>query len=156
WRVGVLRVARRSRALRSDEHHVRDYRTDAGASRGEQEGAHGRARACGPRKLGRSDPGLQSPDPRRLRAWSPKSGDSSPPVIKEHLKQFLDHLRYNRNVSPHTLRAYDSDLTQYVAFLTTHFGRPASAIDPREIDSQAVRGFLEALHRKGASRASVA
>src|SRR5690606_21529138 len=43
-----------------------------------------------------------------------------------------------------------------VTFLTTHYGKPASAIDPREIDSQAVRAFLDSLHRKGASRASVA
>ena len=76
--------------------------------------------------------------------------------MKDLLKQFLDFLRYNRNVSPHTVRAYDSDLTQYIAFLSKHFAKPASAVDPREVDSQAVRGFIEALHRKGASRASVA
>lgn len=76
--------------------------------------------------------------------------------MKDLLKQFLDYLRYNRNVSPHTVRAYDSDLTQYIAFLSKHFAKPASAIDPREVDSQAVRAFVEALHRKGASRASVA
>ncbi|HUF24032.1 MAG TPA: site-specific tyrosine recombinase/integron integrase [Vicinamibacterales bacterium] len=77
-------------------------------------------------------------------------------MIKEHLRQFLDHLRLNRNLSPHTLRAYDSDLSQYLEFLTGHLSKPASAIDPREVDSQAVRGFLDSLHRRGSSRASVA
>ena len=76
--------------------------------------------------------------------------------MKDLLKQFLEHLRLNRNVSPHTLRAYDSDLSQYLEFLTSHVGKAASTIDPREVDSQAVRAFLDSLHRRGSSRASVA
>jgi len=76
--------------------------------------------------------------------------------MRDLLKSFLEFLRYNRNVSAHTLRAYDSDLSQYVEYLGVHFRKPASTISPREIDSQAVRGFVEALHRKNASRASVA
>ncbi len=76
--------------------------------------------------------------------------------MKDLLKQFLQYLRLNRNVSPHTLRAYDSDLSQYLEFLTGHLSKPASAIDPRQIDPQAVRAFLDALHRRGSSRASVA
>jgi len=76
--------------------------------------------------------------------------------MRDVLKQFLEFLRLNRNVSPHTLRAYDSDLSQYLEFLTGHLKKPASAIQPREIDSQAVRAFLDSLHRRGSSRASVA
>ena len=76
--------------------------------------------------------------------------------IRDLLKQFLSYLRLNRNLSPHTLRAYDSDLSQYLEFLTGHLSKPASAIDPRAVDSQAVRGFLDSLHRRGSSRASVA
>ncbi|PYS79042.1 MAG: hypothetical protein DMF70_13825 [Acidobacteria bacterium] len=33
------------------------------------------------------------------------------------LQQFLDHLRYERNVSVHTLRNYASDLEQFVDYL---------------------------------------
>ena len=76
--------------------------------------------------------------------------------MKDLLKHFLSYLRLNRNLSPHTLRAYDSDLSQYLEFLTAHLSKPASAINPREADSQAVRGFLDSLHRRGSSRASVA
>ena len=32
-----------------------------------------------------------------------------------HLKAFLQFLRLNRNASVHTVRAYESDLTQFVA-----------------------------------------
>lgn len=76
--------------------------------------------------------------------------------MRDLLKTFLTYLRLNRNLSPHTLRAYDSDLSQYLEFLAGHLSKPASAIDPREVDAQAVRGFLDSLHRRGSSRASVA
>ena len=76
--------------------------------------------------------------------------------MRDLLKTFLTYLRLNRNLSPHTLRAYDSDLSQYLEFLAGHLSKPASAIDPREVDAPAVRGFLDSLHRRGSSRASVA
>lgn len=80
----------------------------------------------------------------------------APADIRDLLKQFLAFLRLNRNLSPHTLRAYDSDLSQYLEFLTAHLSKPASAIDPRAIDPRAVRAFLDSLHKRGSSRASVA
>lgn len=76
--------------------------------------------------------------------------------MRDLLKQFLEYLRLNRNVSPHTLRAYDSDLSQYLDFLGAHLKKPASTIDPRDVDAQAVRAFLDSFHRKGGSRASAA
>ena len=48
-------------------------------------------------------------------------------AMKEHLKAFLAYLRYNRNVSPHTVRAYDSDITQYLSFVGSRAARDASA-----------------------------
>jgi len=34
--------------------------------------------------------------------------------MKELLKEFLSYLRLNRNASAHTVRAYESDITQYL------------------------------------------
>ena len=34
----------------------------------------------------------------------------------EHLKAFLRFLALNRNLSAHTVRAYESDLTQFIGF----------------------------------------
>src|SRR5881227_717621 len=34
-------------------------------------------------------------------------------MLNDHLEQFFQHLKYERNVSPHTLRNYQSDLDQF-------------------------------------------
>jgi site-specific recombinase XerD len=38
-------------------------------------------------------------------------------MLEEYLNQFLQHLRYERNVSTHTLRNYSSDLLQFREYL---------------------------------------
>ena len=38
-------------------------------------------------------------------------------MLDRLLTQFLDHLRYERNVSAHTLRNYESDLRQFLDYL---------------------------------------
>ena len=37
--------------------------------------------------------------------------------MEKLIEQFLEHLRYERNVSAHTLRNYASDLEQFLDFL---------------------------------------
>jgi integrase/recombinase XerC len=77
-------------------------------------------------------------------------------MLKERLREFLAFLRYNRNVSPHTLRAYDTDLSQLLGFLADRRGGKPGEVRAAEFDADGVRGFLEALHRRGNSRASAA
>ncbi len=72
------------------------------------------------------------------------------------LRSFLEFLRLNRNVSAHTLRAYESDLTQFVSFMADPLERPAESVGPAEFDQLAIRGFLADLYRRGNSRASSA
>jgi integrase/recombinase XerC len=76
--------------------------------------------------------------------------------MKAELGSFLEHLRLNRNASPHTARAYESDLGQFVEYLASARGTPARELRPAEIDGAAVSGFLADLHRRGNSRASAA
>ena len=40
-------------------------------------------------------------------------------MLDQLLTQFLDHLRYERNVSAHTLRNYESDLRQFFEYLAS-------------------------------------
>jgi integrase/recombinase XerC len=76
--------------------------------------------------------------------------------MKAELGSFLEHLRLNRNASPHTARAYESDLGQFVEYLASARATPARELRPAEIDGAAVSGFLADLHRRGNSRASAA
>jgi len=73
----------------------------------------------------------------------------------EQLRSFLDYLRLNRNVSPHTAAAYDSDLSQFIAYAERETGRKGT-LQPKHLDLDLIRGFLGELHREGQSRASVA
>jgi site-specific recombinase XerD len=43
--------------------------------------------------------------------------------MKEQIEAFLEHLRLNENASLHTVRAYESDLAQFVAFVAEASGR---------------------------------
>lgn len=76
--------------------------------------------------------------------------------MKTHLRRFLDHLRFNRNVSARTVRAYESDLTQYIRFLEGRLGRPADRIAPADVDYPAVRAFMREQYDRGLARSSQA
>ena len=69
---------------------------------------------------------------------------------------FLDYLRHNRNVSRHTVRAYESDLRQFIDHVArTRAGVPAD-VAPSDLTRSAIRGYLAALHAQGQSRATAA
>jgi site-specific recombinase XerD len=42
-------------------------------------------------------------------------------MLEDYLRQFLEHLRYERNVSAHTLRNYSSDLEQFHEHIARQF-----------------------------------
>ena len=48
--------------------------------------------------------------------------------MREHLKAFLQYLKLNRHLSPHTVRAYESDVTQYLAFVASENGKKMSQL----------------------------
>src|SRR5580765_4995846 len=73
-----------------------------------------------------------------------------------HLKAFLQHLALNRNASAHTVRAYDSDLTQFLAHVAVGAGVKVRDLAPTQLDRLALRGFLGDLHKQGTARASAA
>lgn len=72
------------------------------------------------------------------------------------IQSFLEYLRLNRNVSAHTVRAYESDLSQFIGHLADQLGRTPASVKTREFDHLAVRGFMAELYRRGNSRASSA
>src|SRR4051812_48611602 len=74
----------------------------------------------------------------------------------DHLKQFLKHLALNRNASAHTVRAYDSDLSQFLAHAAAAAGVKVRDLAAAQLDRLALRGFLGDLHKQGLSRATAA
>ena len=76
--------------------------------------------------------------------------------MREHLRAFLAHLRLNENASPHTVRAYDGDLSQYLSFLAAHVARRVPELTADDLDHLNARAFLADLHARGTSKASAA
>jgi integrase/recombinase XerC len=81
-------------------------------------------------------------------------------MLDRYLTQFLDHLRYERNVSVHTLRNYESDLKQFFDFLS-----PAEETKPKvrragpglkQIDHLTIREWLASLHSDHKKKSSIA
>ena len=50
--------------------------------------------------------------------------------MKEQLDSFLEHLALNDNASAHTVRAYESDVSQFLSFLAAHLGRRRPDLTP--------------------------
>jgi integrase/recombinase XerC len=76
--------------------------------------------------------------------------------MKDRLRAFLEFLRFNRNVSPHTLRAYGTDLEQFLASVAVRGRCRPSEVAVASFTTDAVRAFLAELHARGMSRASAA
>jgi integrase/recombinase XerC len=75
-------------------------------------------------------------------------------MLEEYLQQFLQHLRYERNVSTHTLRNYSSDLEQFRDYLLLK-GK-VSDISVSEIDHLTIREWMSNLHGDNKKKTSIA
>ena len=76
--------------------------------------------------------------------------------LKQHIRDFVEYLRLNRNVSPHTARAYASDLDQFLTAAAAAHGRPRPSLVPADFSPDNVRVYLGAVYRDGSSRATAA
>ena len=76
--------------------------------------------------------------------------------MKQHVRDFLEHLHLNENASLHTVRAYESDLDQFITFLAQHLGRRRPDVAVADFQHLHIRAFLGDLHKRGNSRASAA
>jgi integrase/recombinase XerC len=76
--------------------------------------------------------------------------------VNTQLRAFLDYLRLNRNASAHTVAAYDSDISQFLAFAAGHLHVEAKNLEPAHLQLATIRAFMAELYRQGQARASVA
>jgi integrase/recombinase XerC len=68
------------------------------------------------------------------------------PGIEQQFRQFLHRLEHERNVSPHTLRAYECDIQEFLTFLGTD----------KNVSHLRLRAFLAGLRSRGLSKSSIA
>lgn len=79
-------------------------------------------------------------------------------MIENLLAQFFEHLRYERNVSEHTLRNYAIDLAQFLEHLAPADLKTGARreIDIKQIDHITIREWLSTLHTAQKKKSSVA
>lgn len=86
-------------------------------------------------------------------------------MLDQLLTQFLDHLRFERNVSAHTIRNYESDLRQFIDYLAPEDpgeingkGSSSKRTEPAigQIDHLTIREWLATLHSDHKKKTSIA
>ncbi len=70
------------------------------------------------------------------------------------IERYAHYLQYERNASPHTIRNYRSDLSQFRDFLS--HGKPGVRIEVSSIDGLRIRGFLAFLYGNEKKKTSIA
>jgi integrase/recombinase XerC len=70
------------------------------------------------------------------------------------IRRYLRYLGEERNLSPHTVRGYGTDLERFSTFLVEFLGVGASEVCPGDVDRLAVRSFVASMARAGLSRTS--
>jgi integrase/recombinase XerC len=73
--------------------------------------------------------------------------------MKEKIEKFIRYLRYERNVSPETIREYRRDMEQFADFLAPPGTKAPSLAD---IDHRIVREYVGSMYDRKLERASVA
>ncbi len=82
-----------------------------------------------------------------------KAPPSSEPIpLRELITAFEGYLQDEKNVSPHTLRNYISDLNQFASFLQH---RKFDSAGIAGIDNRVIRHYLAALHQKRLKKSSM-
>ncbi|HJQ71311.1 MAG TPA: tyrosine recombinase XerC [Blastocatellia bacterium] len=77
--------------------------------------------------------------------------------MQEYMSRFGDHLKYERNVSAHTLRNYMSDLEQFYDYLCpVDSSGNRREVDIRDIDHITIRGYLAKLYEAKKKKTSIA
>ncbi len=72
--------------------------------------------------------------------------------MEEEIAKFSQYLKGEKNVSPHTLRSYSSDLNDFMNFLQ----KEKTPLEARYVDHLTIRRFLASLQRRGLSHTTTA
>lgn len=76
--------------------------------------------------------------------------------MQTHIDDFLKHLKYERNLSEHTLRNYESDMEQFYNFIAPpNNDGERRAVDLHAIDNLTIREYMATLYEKKKKKSSI-
>jgi integrase/recombinase XerC len=76
--------------------------------------------------------------------------------MQTHLDDFLKHLKYERNLSEHTLRNYESDMVQFYDFIAPpNSDGERRVVDLHSIDNLTIREYMATLYEKKKKKSSI-
>jgi integrase/recombinase XerC len=76
--------------------------------------------------------------------------------MQPYIDDFLKHLKYERNLSEHTLRNYESDMAQFYDFIAPpNQEGERRDVDIRAIDNLTIREYMASLYEKKKKKSSI-
>jgi integrase/recombinase XerC len=76
--------------------------------------------------------------------------------VQKQIDDFLQHLKYERNSSAHTLRNYESDLIQFYDYVApADKGGLRREVNVRDIDHLTIREYMASLYEKKKKKSSI-
>lgn len=76
--------------------------------------------------------------------------------MQKHLDDFMKHLKYERNSSPHTLRNYESDLIQFYDYVAPPDEKgKRRPVNVRDIDHLTIREYMAKLYELKKKKSSI-
>lgn len=87
-------------------------------------------------------------------AIKPDILEACAPDLAARLREWLVFLRAEKNMSPHTIRAYGGDVAQFITFLAHHLGHAPNIDDLSAVDLRAFRAWMARRTMDGAAAAS--
>lgn len=76
--------------------------------------------------------------------------------MQKHLDDFMKHLKYERNSSPHTLRNYESDLIQFYDYVAPPDEKGhRRSVNVRDIDHLTIREYMARLYELKKKKSSI-
>ena len=70
--------------------------------------------------------------------------------MRKEVSQFINHLKHEKNASPHTIASYQRDLIQLISYVEKRH------VSLKGIDNIVLRGFLAELHEKKNKKSTIA
>jgi integrase/recombinase XerC len=76
--------------------------------------------------------------------------------MQNYIDDFLKHLKYERNLSEHTLRNYESDMEQFYDFIApANSDGERRAVDIHALDNLTIREYMATLYEKKKKKSSI-